>query len=88
MIVLIGFLVGLGGGVGLAILLDNFDTSFRKADDILAFVNAPVLATLPGLMTRGKVIEDRRSQSVLALASMGALVIGIVVLRIFAPIYF
>jgi len=87
-IVLIGFLIGLGGGLGLAILSDNWDTSFRKSDDINAYVNVPVLATIPALMTRGSVIEQRRTQSVLVLASLGALVVGAVLVRIFAPMYF
>jgi len=87
-IVLIGFLIGLGGGLGLAILSDNWDTSFRKSDDINAYVNVPVLATIPALMTRGSVIEQRRSQSVLVFASLGALVVGAVLVRIFAPMYF
>jgi len=88
MIVLIGFLVGLTGGVALAILLDNWDASFRKAEDINVFVNMPVLATIPGLMNRGRVIEERRSQSMLVLASLSVLVIGLVALRTLAPIYF
>jgi uncharacterized protein involved in exopolysaccharide biosynthesis len=88
MIVLIGLLLGLGGGSGLAIVWDNWDTSFRKSDDINAYANVPVLATLPALMTRGSVIEQRRSQSVLVLASIAALVVGAVFVRIFAPIYF
>jgi uncharacterized protein involved in exopolysaccharide biosynthesis len=85
---LIGFVLGLGGGFGLAIVWDNWDTSFRKSDDINAYVNVPVLATIPALMTRGSVIEQRRSQSVLVLASLSALVIGAVLVRIFAPMYF
>ncbi len=88
MIGLIGFLLGLGGGFGLAIVWDNWDTSFRKSDDINAYVNVPVLATIPALMTRGSVIEQRRAQSVLVLASIGALVVGAVFVRIFAPMYF
>ena len=88
MILLTGFLLGLGGGLGLAIVWDNWDTSFRKSDDINAYANVPVLATIPALMTRGSVIEQRRSQSVLVLASIAALVVGAVFVRIFAPIYF
>ena len=88
MIVLIGLLLGLGGGSGLAIVWDNWDTSFRKSDDINAYANVPVLATIPALMTRGSVIEQRRSHSVLVLASIGALVVGAVFVRIFAPMYF
>lgn len=88
MIILVGFLLGLGGGFGLAILWENLDTSFKKTDDIRAYANVPVLATIPALMTRGSVIEQRRSQGILVLASLGALFVGVVCLRMFAPMYF
>ena len=88
MIVLIGFLGGLVGGCGMAFLWGSLDTSFKNGDDIKAYVSLPLLATLPTLMTHGSVIEQRRSQSVLVLASLGALVVGAVLVRIFAPMYF
>jgi len=87
-IILIGFLGGLGGGCGLAFLWGSLDTSFKNGDDIKAYVNVPLLATLPTLMTYGNAIEQRRSQTVLVLASLGAFVIGIVVLGRLAPISF
>ena len=88
MIILIGFLVGLGGGFGLAFVWENLDTSFKRGDEISAYVDVPLLATIPALMTRGSVIEQRRSQGVLVLASLGALLVGMVCLRMFGPIYF
>ena len=88
MIVLIGFLGGLAGGCGMAFLWGSLDTSFKNGDDIKAYVSLPLLAILPTLMTHGSVIEQRRSQSVLVLASLGALVVGAVLVRIFAPMYF
>jgi polysaccharide chain length determinant protein (PEP-CTERM system associated) len=88
MIILMGFLIGLGGGFGLAFVWENLDTSFKRSDEINAYVNVPLLVTIPALVTRGSVIEQRRSQGVLVLASLGALLVGIVCLRIFGPIYF
>lgn len=88
MIVLVGLLSGLAGGCGLTLVWDNLDSSFKTSDEVKAFVNIPVLATIPALMTRDSVIERRRSQSVLVLASLGALVIGAVFVRIFGPMYF
>jgi len=88
MIILIGFLVGLGGGFGLAFVWENVDTSFKRGDEVSAYVNVPLLVTIPALMTRGSVVEQRRSQGVMVLASLGALTVGIVCLRIFAPMFF
>jgi len=88
MIILMGFLIGLGGGFGLAFVWENLDTSFKRSDEISAHVNVPLLVTIPALVTRDSVIEQRRSQGVLVLASLGALLVGIICLRIFGPIYF
>jgi uncharacterized protein involved in exopolysaccharide biosynthesis len=88
MIILIGLLAGLGAGFGLAFVSDNMDTSFKRSDEINAYVNVPLLATIPALMTRGSVLEQRRSQGILVLASLGVLVVGVVCLRTFGSIYF
>ena len=88
MIILIGLIVGLGGGVASAFVWDNLDRSFKQSDEINAFINVPVLATVPALVTRSSVLEQRRSQGVLVLASLGVLMIGLVCLRTFAPMYF
>jgi hypothetical protein len=40
------------------------------------------------LMTRGSVLEQRRSQRLLVLASLGVLVVGVVCLRAFGSTYF
>jgi len=51
-------------------------------------VNVPLLATIPTLITRGTVLEQRRAQGLLVLASIGTLAVGIVCVRIFGPMYF
>ena len=88
LIVLAGLVLGMGGGVALAFLWNNFDTSFRQGDEINSLVNVPLLASLPALMTRGSVVEQRRAQGVLVLASVGVLGIGLILVRVFGPLYF
>ena len=88
MIILIGLVGGLAGGIGLAIFLDNLDSSFRRSEEINAYVSVPLLATLPALVTRGSVLEQRRAQGLLVLASIGTLAVGIVCVRILGPMYF
>jgi polysaccharide chain length determinant protein (PEP-CTERM system associated) len=87
LIILVGLLAGLGGGVASAFLLDNLDTSFKKSEEINSYANVPLLATLPALITRGTVLEQRRAYGLLVLASIGTLAIGIVCIRILAPMY-
>jgi hypothetical protein len=88
LILLVGLLAGLAGGFGLAFVWDNLDTSFKRSDEISTYVNVPLLATLPAMITRSSVLEQRRSQGLLVLASIGALAVGVVCLRTFGPMYF
>lgn len=88
MIILVGLFAGLASGVTLAFLLDNLNTSFKRSEDINSYVNVPLLATIPTLITRGTVLEQRRAQGLLVLASIGTLAVGIVCVRIFGPMYF
>jgi polysaccharide chain length determinant protein (PEP-CTERM system associated) len=87
-IILFGLLAGLAGGVALAFVLDTLDTSFKSSDEISACVNVPLLATLPAFMARGTVLEKRRRQGLLALASIGALAVGLIFVKLFGPVYF
>ncbi len=88
MIIMVGLFTGLAGGVALAFLLDNLNTSLKRSEDIGTYVNVPLLATIPAVLTRGSVLERRRSQGLLVLASIGTLAVGIVCIRIFGPMYF
>ena len=87
-IILVGLLIGLASGFGLAFLCETLDRSFKHSDDLAGYVNLPVLATLPAIMTRGTLLDERRSQSILVLASIGTLVVGLFCVRQFGPMYF
>lgn len=88
LIVLGGLFAGIVAGVALAFLWDNLDTSFKRSDEINNYVNVPLLATIPALTTRGSVLEQRRTQGLLVLASIGTLAVGLVCVRILGPMYF
>jgi len=46
-IALIGLALGIGSGAGLIFILEYIDASFRKPDDVYAFIGIPVLASVP-----------------------------------------
>ncbi len=46
-IALIGLALGIGSGAGLVFMLEYIDASFRKPDDVYAFIGIPVLASVP-----------------------------------------
>ena len=88
MVVLFSLLVGLAGGVGVAFLWDNLDTSFKRSEELAGFIDIPVLATIPTLITRGNILDQRRAQGVMVLASIATLIVGVICVRIFGPMYF
>lgn len=88
MIILFGLLAGLAGGVGLAFVWDNLDTSFKRSDEVAGYVNIPLLATIPALVTRGTILDERRSQGALVFASIAILAVGIICVRVFGPMYY
>jgi polysaccharide chain length determinant protein (PEP-CTERM system associated) len=88
LIVLIGLLAGLAGGVGMAFLWDNLDTSFKQGTDLDTYVNVTLLATIPASLTRGSMLEQRRAQGMLVFASIGVLAVGAICIRTFGPLYF
>lgn len=46
-IILLGLALGLGGGFGLAYMVEYLDASFRKPEDVYSYLGLPVLATIP-----------------------------------------
>jgi polysaccharide chain length determinant protein (PEP-CTERM system associated) len=79
---LIGCLGGLAAGVGLALLRETFDSSFKSSEEVDGYTNLPLLATIPPISTRGNILEQRRAQTWLVLTSAGVIAIGLVVIRI------
>jgi polysaccharide chain length determinant protein (PEP-CTERM system associated) len=87
-IILVGLLAGLAAGFGLAFLWETLDRSFKHSEELNGYVDLPVLATLPAVLTRGSVLDERRAHGLLVLASIGILVVGLLCVRQFGPIYF
>ncbi len=62
-------------GIGLAYLVDLFDTSFHDVDDLRAFTHVPVLASIP--LIAGPADETRGWVPRLALVSLSVLLVGL-----------
>jgi polysaccharide biosynthesis transport protein len=52
-IALLGLIAGLGLGLGLIFLLEQFDSSFGTVEDFQGFTNLPVMAAVPTIANRG-----------------------------------
>lgn len=88
LIILGGLAAGILSGVALAFLCDLLDRSFKNGDDLSSFVDLPVLATIPAIVTRGAVLERRRVQALLGVSTLGALLIGLLFIRLFGARFF
>lgn len=54
-VVAVGFMAAGVAGTGAAFGADYLDPAFRTRDEVLAYLNAPVLASLPRSRTRGEI---------------------------------
>ena len=64
--IMLGFLIGLVGGVGLALLREYLDNTVKTPDDIESLTRLPSLAVVPAFVTlngRGRTPRMLRSQS-------------------------
>jgi polysaccharide chain length determinant protein (PEP-CTERM system associated) len=83
-LLIVGLLLGLGGGIGAAFLLDNHKGSFRSNEDLAGYGSGiPILAILPAVATRASLMEQRQARAMVSLASGGALALGLTLLRFF-----
>jgi succinoglycan biosynthesis transport protein ExoP len=67
--ILLGLIVGLFGGVGLAFVVDYLDNTVKSPDDVEARLRLPVLGIVPLLDAKGESIEEiivKEPQSVYA----------------------
>lgn len=55
---LLGIIVGLFGGIGIAFFIEYLDNTIKSPDDAEARLGKPVLGVIPLLKEKGKTIED------------------------------
>jgi len=71
--ILIGFLVSLVGGVGLAFFLEYLDNTVKSVEDIVRVAQLPTLAVIPSINTvNTRAISSRKNQNGKGANSIGA----------------
>ena len=73
---LMGLIGALALAVGSVVVIERFDTTFHSADDLRAFADVPMLATIRQVATK-TAARRRRFQSALVAASV---MVGLVVI--------
>ena len=82
-IMLIGFVLGIGAGVGFAALREFSDDSVHTAEQLEAATQFPVLAGIPVIETARDIRRKRTRRAVYALGTAGVLAAGILVFHFF-----
>jgi polysaccharide chain length determinant protein (PEP-CTERM system associated) len=83
-----GLVAGIVGGLAAAFVWDLLDRSLKTSDDLASFIDLPILATIPAIVTRGAVLERRRAQGLLGVSTLGALLVGLILIRMFGARFF
>ena len=80
-IVLIGFILAMGAGIGSAALAEYADQSVRDADELTKISGHPVLAVIPYLDTPSDLSRKRLKRWVYAGSAAGFVIIGLALLH-------
>lgn len=59
---LLGLVAGTGLGIGLAVLRDQMDTSFKNVQDVASFLNVPIVGTIPAITTAAERAREKRKE--------------------------
>ena len=78
-IALIGFVLGLGAGIGMAAFKEYIDDSIRDADMLTQTTALPVLAVIPEILTRGDIMMRRLKRAAFVIGSFLIVIVGVAV---------
>jgi polysaccharide chain length determinant protein (PEP-CTERM system associated) len=82
-IVLIGLVLGIGCGVGMAALKEFGDQSVRSAEALTAALALPVLGVIPEILTLKEMARTKKKTVVIAAGVAAACLVGIVIFHFF-----
>jgi hypothetical protein len=82
-IMLIGIVLGMGAGIGLAALREFSDDAVRSAESLTMMTEFPVLAGIPEIMTAKDIAGRRTKRLALAVCALAAVVLGLAVFHFF-----
>lgn len=82
-IMLIGIVLGMGAGLGLAALREFTDDAVRDAGALATATSLPVLAAIPLIKTGQEIIQEKGQRKRLLLATLASLVVGLTIFHFF-----
>jgi len=77
---LLGLLVGGGLGLGLAVLTDQMDTSFKDVEDASSFLDIPIIGTIPVINTTAERAREKKKEA------LGWMIVAVLVILLGAAL--
>ena len=82
-IILIGFILALGGGIGMGSIMEYTDRSVKGVTDIASITDVPVLVVLPKIKTEEEEKQEKRRKRIYAIIIALAIIVFIIIVHIF-----
>lgn len=82
-IALLGGLLSIAAGVGVGVLLENFDDRIYGRAGVLRILGVAPLAIIPGIQTAGSQTRSRRTRLVFLAVAFGVLIVASLIVHIF-----
>ncbi len=82
-IFLIGIVLGIGAGVGVAALTEFSDTSVRRVEDLTFATSFPVLAGIPVIINKKDIIKKRRNRVITVISILLVIISAIAIFHFF-----
>jgi hypothetical protein len=82
-ILLIGLVLAIGAGIGIAAIRESTDTSIRDERDLSHKTSFPVLGSIPVIITAPELMKQKRRRKRLLVGIAAALVVGLLIFHFF-----
>ena len=81
-IILIGFILGIGAGVGMMALQEAMDHSVRDSRTLAAMTGVPVLGTIPAIVTRKDTLTRMKRRRFIAVSILAGIVVALILVHL------
>jgi succinoglycan biosynthesis transport protein ExoP len=82
-IMVIGLILSMGTGIGLSSVVEYSDHSIRNPDTLAKITGAPVLATIPRIVTEEEERKERKKRFLILVGSGATFLLAIIILHLF-----